>query len=138
MRSVTDERLWVQTRLPAELATLARVEADRRGMPLRVWIWQLVAESFERAELGPPPPPPQPLIDGPAMARVRRAAGLSQSALARLMGLSKSRISMWETGVSSSVRPGQLEQLASAFDVEPSEFTYLHSSVDEDVLGAAM
>ncbi len=60
-------------------------------------------------------------VDGERLARAREAAGLSQSALARMIGASsKQRIWQWERGAEQP-RPRYVPELAKALAIAPLE-----------------
>ncbi len=53
--------------------------------------------------------------------QLRRAAGLTQPALARLLGVTRDTVSRWETGVYSPTWR-MVEALAEALGVRPRDF----------------
>jgi transcriptional regulator with XRE-family HTH domain len=60
-------------------------------------------------------------VDGDRLARAREAAGLSQAALAQMIGASsKQRVWQWERGAEQP-RPKYVPELAKALNVDPLE-----------------
>lgn len=71
---------------------------------------------------------------GYTIKKARMEKGLTQEALADMVGVKKSAVAKWETGRVSEIKRSNLKKLAEALDLKP---TQLLGDIEDDPIGAA-